>query len=119
MPHIPDKMYVYLLARTYYEELLEAGVKIYEFTPGFVHAKVLISDHIRAVVGSTNFDYRSLYLHFECGCYIYDHPVIHQIEKDFQDTLKSCQLITLQDCHKFNLAYKIIGKVLRLFAPLM
>lgn len=119
MPHIPDKMYAYLLARTYYEELLEAGVKIYEFTPGFVHAKVLVSDDIRAVVGSTNFDYRSLYLNFECGCCLYEHKSIPAIEKDFQNTLKSSHRISLGDCYQFKLTYKIIGKCLRLFAPLM
>lgn len=119
MPHIPDKRYAYWLARTYYEELIEAGVKIVEFTPGFVHAKVLVSDDKKAIVGSCNFDYRSLYLNFECGSYIYDHSVISSIEKDFQDTLKHCQNISLEDCHSLKLHYKILGKTLKLIAPLM
>ena len=68
MPHIPDKWYAFVLAKTYYNELLDAGVKIYEYTPGFVHAKVFTSDDEKAVVGTINLDYRSLYLHFECAC---------------------------------------------------
>lgn len=68
--------------------MIEAGVNIYEFTPGFVHAKVFVSDDDTATVGTVNLDYRSLYLHFECGIFVYDNPVVHKIEKDFQETLK-------------------------------
>lgn len=119
MPHIPDKLYAYLLARTYYEELLEANVEIYEFREGFVHAKVCIQDKNCAAVGSVNFDYRSFYLHYECGCYLLDHPAIPSIEKDFQETLEKSQKITLKSCQKYPLWKKIAGKILRLFAPLM
>jgi len=119
MPHIPDKMYAYLLARTYYEELLEAGVKIYEYTPGFVHAKVVVTDDEEAVVGTINMDYRSLYLNFECAAYIYKNKVIKDIEEDFILTLEECQEITLDDQKKYSIFKKIIGQVLRLFAPLM
>lgn len=119
MPHIPDKLYAYLLARTYYEELMDAGVKIYEFTEGFVHAKVVVRDHNCATVGTVNFDYRSFYLHYECGCYLFDHPVIPSIEKDFQATLQKCQKITIQNCKEYPLWKKAAGKILRLFAPLM
>lgn len=119
MPHIPDKIYAYLLARSYYEELLLAGVKIYEYTPGFVHAKVFSSDDEKAVVGSINLDYRSLYLHFECAVYLYRNQAVHEVELDFQRTLKQCQEITWQDCRKYPLARKLVGKALRLFAPLM
>ena len=69
MPHIPDKPYAFYLAKTYYEELIAGGVEIYEYTPGFVHAKVFTSDDDTATVGSINLDYRSLYLHFECWCF--------------------------------------------------
>lgn len=119
MPHIPDKIYAYLLARTYYPQLIEEGVKIYEYTPGFVHAKVFTSDDEKAVVGTVNLDFRSLYLHFENAVYMFRHPVIGHVEQDFQDTLKQCQEITREDCRKYNLLKKIAGRVLRLVAPLM
>lgn len=119
MPHIPDKVYAYLLARSYYAELIRAGVKIYEYTPGFVHAKGFVSDGKRAVVGSINLDYRSLFLHFECASYFYRHPVVEQVEQDMQDTLKKCMQISLEDCKRFNIFKRAAGHVLRLFAPLM
>lgn len=119
MPHIPDKVYAYLLARSYYEELLLAGVKIYEYTPGFVHAKVFSSDDEKAVVGSINLDYRSLYLHFECAVYLYRSQAVGEVELDFQRTLEQCQEISLEDCRTYPLGRKLAGKVLRLFAPLM
>lgn len=80
MPHIPDKEYAFLLAKAHYEELIRAGVQIYEYTPGFVHAKVFTSDDEKAVVGTINMDYRSLYLHFECAAYIYRNEVIKDVE---------------------------------------
>ncbi len=120
MPHVPDKVYAYLLARSYYEELLRAGVKIYEYMPGFIHAKVFTSDDKKAVVGTINLDYRSLYLHFECGVYLYRGEVVGQVEQDFQDTLNlRCREMTLEDCRKYPLVKKLAGSVLRLFAPLM
>lgn len=119
MPHIPDKIYAYLLARTYYKELLEKGVRIYEYTPGFVHSKVFVCDDEKAVVGTINLDFRSLYLHFECAAYIYHNPVIYNIEADFQDTLLKCQQMTLEDCKNYSIFKKFMGQVLRLFAPLM
>lgn len=119
MPHIPDKMYAYLLARSYYAELIQAGVKIYEYTPGFVHAKVFVSDDARAAVGSINLDYRSLFLHFECACYFYNHPVVADVENDVRETLKKCVQITLEDCRRYSLIKRIAGHILRVFAPLM
>ena len=90
MPHIPDKKYAFAVAKTYYNELLEAGVKIYEYEPGFVHAKVFVSDNEKAVVGTINLDYRSLFHHFECAAFMYQNSQIAAIEEDFQDTLKKC-----------------------------
>ncbi|MEE0420754.1 MAG: cardiolipin synthase [Lachnospiraceae bacterium] len=119
MPHIPDKWYAFVLAKTYYNELLDAGVQIYEFIPGFVHAKVFTSDDRKAVVGTINLDYRSLYLHFECAAYMYKNSEIPKIEKDFQDTLRQCQQMSQEDYKKQPLFNRIAGKVLRLFAPLM
>lgn len=119
MPHIPDKKYAYLLARSYYPELIEAGVKIYEYTPGFVHAKVFVSDDKTAVVGTINLDFRSLYLHFECGVWIHKNPVVDAIEEDFLETLKKCRQVTLEDCRRYPFLPKFAGRMLRLIAPLM
>ncbi len=119
MPHIPDKKYAYLLARSYYGELISAGVKIYEFIPGFIHAKGFVSDDKKAVIGSINLDYRSLFLHFECACYFYRCAVVEDVEKDMLETIEKCRLITLDDCKKYNIFKKLAGRVLRLFAPLM
>ena len=119
MPHIPDKPYAFYLAKTYYEELIAGGVEIYEYTPGFVHAKVFTSDDDTATVGSINLDYRSLYLHFECGVFIYRNPVVRDIEKDFQETLAKCQKITMTEVRNRSTFVKIYGQVLRLVAPLM
>ncbi len=119
MPHIPDKKYAYLLARTYYMELLLVGVQIYEYKPGFMHGKNFVSDGSRGVVGSINLDYRSLYHHFECALYMYKNIAIKEIEADFQDTLKKCIPITISDCKNYNIVKKIAGRILRLIAPLM
>lgn len=119
MPHIPDKWYAFVLAHTYYKELIQAGVSIYEYTPGFVHAKVFVADDDTATVGTINLDYRSLYLHFECGAYIYDHPVVADIERDFQETLKKCQKISLTEVENRPVTHKVMGQILRLIAPLM
>ncbi len=119
LPHIPDKKYAYWLARTHYQELISQGVEIYEYTPGFVHAKVFTSDDEKAVVGTINLDFRSLYLHFECAAYMWRNPVILDVEADFQATLKKCRKITEKDCQEYNLLYKILGRALRLVAPLM
>ena len=119
MPHIPDKQYAFLLAKSHYEELLNAGVRIYEYTPGFVHAKVFTSDDEKAVVGTINMDFRSLYLHFECAAFLYRNEVIRDVERDFRDTLAQSQQITMEDVKKYPWHKKFAGRVLRLFAPLM
>ncbi|WP_195988022.1 cardiolipin synthase [Clostridium sp. D53t1_180928_C8] len=119
LPSIPDKKSAFMLARTYYPELIEAGVKIYEYTPGFVHAKIFSSDDQKAVVGTINLDFRSLYLHFECATFFYKTNVIRDIESDFQNTLKLCKNITIEDYNKLNIFYKIGGGILKLIAPLM
>ena len=119
MPHIPDKKLVYYLGRSYYEELLKTNVKIYEYKYGFIHSKMFISDDDKAVIGTINLDYRSLYLHFECGCYIYKHESIKEIKEDFENTLKESITIDRKNIKKFSLIKKIIGVILRFFAPLM
>lgn len=119
MPHIPDKKYAFLLAKTYYGELLDAGVQIYEFTEGFVHAKVFTSDDRKAVVGTINLDFRSLYLHFECAVYLYRNAAIPSVEEDFQETLKRCQKVTPEEVANRPVKERLAGQILRLVAPLM
>lgn len=119
MPHIPDKWYAFAVAKTYYKELIESGVQIYEYTPGFVHAKIFVSDDDTATVGTINMDYRSLYLHFECGAFIYNNSEIDKIERDFKRTLAKCHKVTLLEVKGQTLFTKISGRVLRLVAPLM
>lgn len=119
MPHIPDKWYAFVLAKTYYNELLDAGVKIYEYTPGFVHAKVFTSDDEKAVVGTINLDYRSLYLHFECAAFLYRNSEISKVEEDFQETLMKCQQVLPSDYKRQNPFNRLAGRVLRILAPLM
>ena len=113
MPHIPDKWYAFAVAQTYYEELISAGVQIYEYTPGFVHAKVFVSDNDTATVGTINLDYRSLYHHFECGTFIYNNPVVWEIERDFQNTLKTSQKITMLDVKERRIGMKMVGSVFK------
>lgn len=119
MPGIPDKKYAFALAKTYYPELITAGVKIYQYEKGFVHAKEFISDGAKAVVGTINLDYRSLYLHFECAAMLYKVPQIAEIEADFQETLKQCKEITMEVYKKEKLVERLYGSMLRLIAPLM
>ena len=119
LPHIPDKKYAFALAKTHYRELLQAGVRIMEYTPGFVHAKVFVSDDCKAVVGSVNLDYRSLYLHFECAAYIYDMPAVQDVERDFQETAALSQEVHLEDLKKEKLTTRAAGWLLKVFAPLM
>ncbi|MBR0520686.1 MAG: cardiolipin synthase, partial [Spirochaetales bacterium] len=96
----------------------ESGVRIYEYTPGFVHAKVVTSDDEKAVVGTINFDYRSLYHHFECATYMYGTPCIKEIDADFAATIEKCREVTLETIKKEKKSYKIFGAILKLFAPL-
>lgn len=119
LPHIPDKKIPFALARSHYPELLKAGVRIFEYTPGFVHAKVFTSDDRKAVVGTINLDYRSLYLHFECGVFLYEAAAIEQIEDDFQKTLGLCQEITEKDRKNWSFLQRVVGKALKVLAPLM
>lgn len=119
LPHIPDKKYAFYLAQSHYRELLEAGVRIYEYTPGFVHAKVFLTDDREAVVGTINLDYRSLYLHFECAAYLYKVPALADIKRDFTETMEKSQEITLEMAKKLPLFTQIAGKLLKVVAPLM
>ena len=119
LPGIPDKKYAFALAHTHYASLMKAGVKISEYTPGFVHAKVFVADDREAVVGTINLDYRSLYHHFECAAYMLDVPCIADIEADFQHTLKQCRRMTPERLKNDKLSMKVAGALLKAIAPLM
>lgn len=119
LPHIPDKKYAFWLAKSYQEELLAGGVKLYEYTPGFVHAKVMVADGKMAVVGSSNLDFRSFYLHYECGAFLYDNSEINKIEGDVEHTLSLSQEILEGDWKREKWYVQIGGSLLRLVAPLM
>lgn len=119
MPGVPDKKYAYTLAKTYYPELLRSGVKIYHYKPGFIHAKQFTSDDTKAVIGTINLDYRSLYLHFECAVYLYRVPEITKMEADFQETLRQCREITMEEYKKEKWYVRLAGSMFRLIAPLM
>lgn len=119
LPGIPDKKIPYALAKTHYASLLASGVKIYEYEPGFVHAKVFVSDDREAVVGTINLDYRSLYHHFECATWMYGVPCVAQIEQDFQDTCKDCRQVTAKTIWKGYRRWKLIGNMMKVLAPLL
>ena len=106
-------------AKAHYKRLVEAGVKIYEYAPGFVHAKVFVSDDRKAVVGTINLDYRSLYHHFGCATYMYRTACIPDIERDFQETLEKCRRVTPESIQQEKLSYKIVGQLAQFIAPLM
>lgn len=117
-PGIPDKKYVYYVTRSFYENLIDGGVKIYEYTPGFIHSKNFIIDDEVATVGTINLDYRSLFLHFECGVILYRSQTIKEIKRDFNETFMRSQLITRKELDSFRFN-KLAGFILRLFAPLL
>lgn len=119
LPGIPDKKMAYALAKTHYKSLTESGVKLYEYTAGFVHAKVWSCDNCKAVVGTINLDYRSLYHHFECATYMYKTDCIYDIEQDFHDTLEKCREVTPETIKKEKFFYKFWGALLKIIAPLM
>lgn len=119
LPGIPDKKIPYALAKTHYASLLESGVQIYEYTPGFVHAKVFVSDDCKAVVGTINLDYRSFYHHFECATYMYHTQCISDIEKDFQDTLVKCRKVTKETIRREKWTVKVTGCIAKTIAPLL
>lgn len=119
VPHIADKWYANYVGWSYYKELIQLGVKIYEYMPGFIHAKNFLADGKTATVGTVNLDYRSLYLHFECGTFMYKVPAVDDIKADFMETLVKCRRITLKDCQQRPLVKRIMGGALRIIAPFL
>lgn len=118
-PGIPDKKTVFMVTRSFYEPLIKADVKIYEYTPGFIHSKMMIVDDVYAVVGSINLDYRSLYLHFECAAFLYHCSTINDIKKDIENCIVVSEQITYDDCLNLNKPYRLWQSLLRLYAPLL
>lgn len=118
-PGIPDKKLVYMVTQSYYAELVRAGVKIYQYTPGFVHAKTVVMDDSVATVGTINFDYRSLYLHFECGVWMFNCATVYDIKDDFLKTQGKCDMITAKEIEKTNGIKRLGQSILRLVAPLL
>jgi len=118
-PHIPDKWYVHPVTQYNYLELLEAGVRIFEYTPGFVHSKLFVSDDKIATVGTVNMDYRSFVFHFECGAWICDNSTVLDIRNQFRDITRECKEVRIEDWHRRTFVQKIKQWILHIFAPFM
>ena len=118
-PHIPDKKTVFEVTRAHYQELLEAGVRIFEYTPGFIHSKNMVADDQYGVVGTVNMDYRSMFLHFENGVLLYDTASVDDIRDDFLDTQAKSVEVTLKDCARMPWYRRALRAALRVLAPLL
>ncbi|MBO6158657.1 MAG: cardiolipin synthase [Firmicutes bacterium] len=118
VPGIPDKIVANSLTKSHYRRLTECGVKIYEYTPGFMHSKTVISDDVKGVVGSINFDYRSLYHHFECAAYLYKCPCIREIKADFEEVFAVSKLVDREQIEHEKVLYRILGQIMKFVAPL-
>lgn len=117
-PGIPDKKMIYRATRSNYPHLLSAGVRIYEYTPGFIHSKCLLIDGKRATVGTVNFDYRSLFLHFEDGVYYAENKAVTDLEKDMKETFRVCREVTLENTKK-TIVGRLFDSLLEVVAPLL
>ena len=118
-PGVPDKWYVHTVTRANYEALTAAGVRIYEYTPGFVHSKLALADGKFALVGTVNLDFRSLYLHFEDGVYLCGASAIEDIHADFAATFPKCEEITYAACKRTHPGQRLLQTLLKLFSPLL
>ena len=119
LPHIPDKKIVNIVTKSYYQVLLEAGIKIYEYAPGFIHAKNIVSDDCCASIGSANMDFRSFHINFEAGVWMYKTGIEFDIKKDFENTLKESIEINYEEWKNRNIFLKAIEAILSAFAPMM
>ena len=118
-PYIPDKKFVHAVTKSYYESFIKDGIEIYEFTPGFMHAKTFVVDDEYGVVGSINLDFRSLYLHYECGVWLYKTDSIKSMKDDYLETLKRCHKVTMEECKNTSSIRKVLRLIIRMFAPLL
>lgn len=119
VPGVPDKKLVYLLTQANFAHLIKGGVKIYKYEPGFIHSKCFVVDDVYAAVGSINLDYRSLYLHFECGTFMYRTKAVMQVKEDALATIHESLLVTLSECQSKKLIVRMFMGALKLFAPLL
>ena len=119
MPGIPDKSYAFSVAKTYYNELIRAGVKIFEFKEGFLHSKNVVCDDEFACVGTVNLDYRSFFHHFECGIFLFRNMEILSIHNDFERMFTRSKNITITDNNSRGFLVKLFGYIIKLIAPLM
>ena len=119
VPGIPDKVYVKVMGTSYFSQLIDAGIRIYEYD-GFNHAKMFVSDDTKAVVGTINLDYRSLYLHFENGCFMYNTPAVMDVKRDFENMFaEECREVTKEECHSVPLKRRALQAMLKLLEPLL
>ena len=118
-PAIPDKKMVFLLTQANYENLIRGGVRIYQYTPGFIHSKCLVVDDEYASIGTTNLDFRALYLHFECGTLMYNTESVHKVTEDALETFRKSREILLEECENKNFFYQLFLSVMQLFSPLL
>ena len=119
VPHIPDKKPVFWITQSSYLDLIESGVKIYEYTPGFIHSKCILSDGDLAIIGTINFDYRSLVHHFECACLLYKVNCYNDILNDYYNIISESHLITKEEARKVNKGRRLIVSVIQFFSPLL
>ena len=118
-PGIPDKKMIYRVTRSFYNGLVRNGVRVYEWTPGFCHAKMCVTDDKMSVCGTINLDYRSLYHHFENACFIADEKLAKDIRKDFEATFKQCREVTEEYKTGRKSVLRLSQLFMRLFAGLL
>lgn len=118
VPHIPDKQIIFSMTQSFYPRLMDAGVKIYEYEPGFIHAKSYLVDDAYAMIGTINLDYRSLVHHFENGVWMYRCEAVRALKMDMEDTLLKCIEVT-PEMLKTNLWQRVIRAVVRIVAPML
>ncbi|MBP3921087.1 MAG: cardiolipin synthase [Bacilli bacterium] len=119
VPSIPDKKIVNACTKSFYDNLIKSGIRIYEYTPGFIHSKVILSDDAVCNVGTVNFDFRSFYLNYECGAWMYNTGIESDIKKDFNSTFKCSKEITIKDIKRKKIGVRILEALLRLISPLL
>lgn len=119
VPHIPDKKIVFMLTRSYFPQLIRAGVKVYEYTPGFIHSKTFVSDDECGVIGTINMDFRSLYLHWECGVWVWGSSCIKELRDDYLETVKIATPISYAMTQGKNVFVRLFTSILQIFGPLL